>query len=49
VNAPNALAAGSYDAYLRVEDAQGVALPMNLAQQGRDSDGNYVLGSITVK
>lgn len=45
---PSALAGGSYDVYLRVEDAQQVALPMQLAMQGRDADGNYVLGSITV-
>jgi len=43
-----ALAAGSYDVYLRVEDAQAVAVPMQLAMTGRDSAGNYVLGKLAV-
>jgi hypothetical protein len=42
------LAAGSYQAYLRVEDVQGVSLPMNLAMGGRDADGNYPLGTIQI-
>jgi hypothetical protein len=42
------LAAGSYDVYLRVEDAQAVAAPMQLAMTGRDGAGNYVLGKLVV-
>ncbi len=42
------LAAGSYDVYLRVEDAQAVAVPMQLAMPGRDTAGNYVLGKLVV-
>jgi Domain of unknown function (DUF4832) len=42
------LAAGSYDVYLRVEDAQAVAVPMQLAMTGRDAAGNYVLGKLLV-
>jgi hypothetical protein len=42
------LAAGSYDVYLRVEDAQAVAVPMQLAMSGRDASGNYVLGKLLV-
>jgi len=45
---PSALASGSYDVYLRVEDVQGVSLPMQLAMEGRDANGNYALGSIQV-
>lgn len=44
----SALAAGSYDVYLRVEDAQSVSVPMQLAMTGRDASGNYALGKLVV-
>lgn len=43
-----ALPAGTYDALVRVEDAQGISPPMFLARQGRDNLGNYLLGRIQV-
>lgn len=48
VTLPSSLASGSYDVYLRVEDAQAVAVPMQLAMSGRDASGNYVLGKLVV-
>jgi hypothetical protein len=42
------LPAGAYDVYLRVDDAQAVAVPMQLAMSGRDASGNYVLGKLDV-
>jgi hypothetical protein len=48
VTLPSPLAAGSYDVYLRVEDAQAVSVPMQLAMSGRDASGNYVLGKLLV-
>lgn len=39
---------GPYQAYLRVEDGQGVSPPMNLAIPGRDASGNYVLGTLAI-
>lgn len=41
-----ALTPGHYEAYLRVDDVQAISPPMFLAMQGRDADGNYVLGSL---
>lgn len=49
LTAAHALASGSYQAYLRVDDAQGISAPMNLAIPGRDAAGNYVLGTVTVR
>jgi len=40
--------AGTYDLLLRVDDAQSISPPMNLAMQGRDTNGNYLLGSLQV-
>jgi hypothetical protein len=34
--------------YLRVDDAQAVSVPMQLAPSGRDASGNYVLGKLLV-
>jgi hypothetical protein len=48
LTAATAPAPGSYQAYLRVDDAQGISPPMNLAMQGRDAAGNYVLGAVTI-
>jgi hypothetical protein len=48
VTLPSPLAAGSYDVYLRVEDAQAVSVPMQLAMSGRDASGSYVLGKLLV-
>lgn len=48
VRAPAPLPSGTYQVYLRVEDVQGISPPMQLAMKGRDADGNYGLGSITV-
>jgi len=48
ITLPSSLAAGSYDVYLRVVDAQGVSVPMQLAIPGRDASGNYVLGKLVV-
>jgi hypothetical protein len=45
---PASLPPGSYQALLRVEDVQGISLPMYLAMEGRDADGNYLLGTVTV-
>jgi hypothetical protein len=39
---------GTYTAYVRVVDSQGISVPMVLAQTGRDAGGNYVLGTVTV-
>ncbi len=44
---PSALAPGTYGVYVRVDDAQKVSPPMNLAIAGRDASGAYPLGSIT--
>lgn len=48
LTATNPLPSGSYHAYLRVEDAQGISVPMNLAMEGRDDSGNYALGELTI-
>ena len=48
VTSSSALPHGSYQAYVRVVDAQGISVPMNLAMQGRDTSGNYVLGTLTI-
>jgi len=42
------LAPGTYTVALRVEDVQSISPPMFLAMQGRDADGNYVLGTIDI-
>jgi hypothetical protein len=42
------LAAGIYNVYLRVDDAQQVSVPMQLGMAGRDSTGAYALGQVTV-
>jgi hypothetical protein len=42
------LGPGTYDVYLRVDDAQKVSAPMQLAMAGQDSTGAYTLGQITV-
>jgi hypothetical protein len=48
LTAASALASGPYQAYLRVDDAQGISPPMNLGMQGRDGAGNYVLGTVAI-
>ncbi|HEY6462456.1 MAG TPA: DUF4832 domain-containing protein [Polyangiaceae bacterium] len=48
LSAPLAAAAGGYDVYVRVDDAQAVAPPMQLAMSGRDTTGQYVLGTFVV-
>jgi hypothetical protein len=48
VTFPSPVAAGSYEVYLRVEDAQAVAVPMQLAMTGREASGNYVLGNLVI-
>jgi hypothetical protein len=45
---PAQLPSGTYQALLRVDDLQAISPPMFLAMQGRDSSGNYLLGSIAV-
>jgi len=40
------LPTGNYDLLLRVNDAQSISPPMNLAMQGRDANGNYLLGTL---
>jgi hypothetical protein len=45
---PASLPAGTYTVQVRVEDEQGVSVPMALAQTGRDANGNYTLGTMTV-
>ena len=45
---PASLPAGSYDLLLRVDDSQSISVPMNLAMQGRDANGNYLLGALQV-
>jgi hypothetical protein len=46
---PSGLAAGTYEVYLRVDDAQKVSSSMQLAMNGRaTTTGQYTLGSITL-
>lgn len=45
---PLGVAAGTYTLAVRIIDPDGYLTPMNLANQGRASDGSYVLGTITV-
>jgi len=45
---PRALAAGTYEVYLRVDDVQKVSPPMQLAMNGRQTSGEYSLGSMTL-
>jgi hypothetical protein len=45
---PTALTAGTFDVYVRVDDAQRVSAPMNLAIDGRDGSGAYALGTISL-
>lgn len=44
---PSPLAPGTWSVYVRVDDAQKVSPPMNLATVGRDASGAYPLGTIT--
>lgn len=44
-----AAAAGSYVAYLRVEDAQSISPPMALAMDGRNDAGEYTLGTLVIE
>jgi hypothetical protein len=43
---PSVLASGTYDVYVRVDDAQKVSPAMNLAIDGRDASGAYALGTL---
>jgi hypothetical protein len=43
-----ALPPGTYEVYVRVEDAQGISPPLPLAQAGGDGKGSHVLGTITL-
>ncbi len=44
---PSALPVGTYKVFLRLDDAQGISPPMFLAQDGRGTDGTYLLGTFT--
>ncbi len=48
ISASAALEPGTYEVYLRIEDVQGVSPPMQLAMDGKNADGEYVLGSLTL-
>ena len=45
---PASLPTGNNDLLLRVDDAQSISPPMNLAMQGRDANGNYLLGTLQI-
>jgi Domain of unknown function (DUF4832) len=49
LTASGPLSPGDYEVYFRVEDTQGVSPPMQLAMDGKNADGEYVLGSMTLK
>ncbi len=42
------VANGSYQAVVKVVDPKGYFAPMRLAQEGRKSDGSYLLGTVNV-
>jgi hypothetical protein len=46
---PDSIAAGSYDVALLIRDANGYYDPLALAIQGRQADGSYGLGTVTVQ
>jgi hypothetical protein len=48
VAAGQVLAPGAYTVYVRVDDVQQVSPPLALAIAGRDTDGAYELGTITL-
>jgi hypothetical protein len=45
---PASIVTGTYYAAVRVVDPSGYLAPMSLANQGRNADGSYALGSVTV-
>ncbi len=48
VTVTGGLASGKYKVYLRIEDTEGVSLPMQLAMEGQSTSGEYELGSVTL-
>ena len=45
---PSSVTAGSYKMYLIIKDPNGYRKPLPLAITGRNTDGSYLLGSITI-
>jgi hypothetical protein len=46
---PDDLAAGRYDLFLVIRDTTGYRDPLALAIHGRQADGSYPLGEVTVE
>jgi Domain of unknown function (DUF4832) len=48
VTVSGSLTSGKYKVYLRIEDPEGVSLPMQLAMEGQNAAGEFQLGSVTL-
>ena len=48
VTVSGGIPSGKYQVYLRIEDTEGVSLPLQLAMEGKNAAGDYQLGSVTV-
>ena len=45
---PSAVAGGTYDVVLQITDPDNISPPMTLSIQGRQADGSYRLGSVSL-